>query len=170
MQFEFCMRRVFGDKARQIAGACLDDSYRKGWVEKFLKQLIRDAQDLDTTQEHREHVSTLLQGLLKETWTGDQASWHVVFDILMILAELMGYSGSCGERAYTPMYWQDLDTHLEIGNSRGKGEELQQEFKSAAKHRVEVVEFLKEKGLTDFEVAMTLKTTEYEVKKLKKSI
>ncbi len=170
MQFEFCMRRVFGDEARHIAGSSVDENYRKSWVERFLKQLVRDAQDLDTTQEHREHVSALLQGLLQETWTGDQASWRVVFDTLMMLAELMGYRGSRGERAYTPVYWQSLDKHLEIGNARGKYDELQQEFTSAAKHRSDVVTFLKDKGLTDFEVAMALKTSEYEVKKLKKGI
>ncbi|MBN2683860.1 MAG: hypothetical protein JXR40_01145 [Pontiellaceae bacterium] len=170
MQFEFCMRRVFGDDARHIAESCLDDDCRKTWVIKFIKQLIRNAQDPDTTQEHREHVSALLQGLLKDKWTGDQASWHIVFDTLILLAELMGYRGSRGVRAYLPMYWQSLDTHLIIENDRGNTEQLQNEFKSAAAHRTEVVQFLKDKGLTDFEVAMAMKTSEYEVKKLKRGI
>ena len=170
MQFEFCMRRVFGDEARHIAGSCLDANFRKEWVERFLKKLIRDVQDLDTTQAHREHVSARLQGLLKETWAGDEAPWQIVFEALMVLAELMGYSGPHGERPYTPMYWQSMETHLEIGNARGKCEELQKEYFSAAGYRVDVVRFLKEKGLTDFDVAMALKTSEYEVKKLKKCI
>ncbi|MBU1734630.1 MAG: hypothetical protein KKC28_06370 [Verrucomicrobia bacterium] len=170
MQFEFCMRRVFGDDARHIASSCLDGNYRREWVKKLLKQLIRDVQDLDTTQEHRQHVSCFLEGMLKESWTGEEASWRIVFDLFLLLVELMGYCGVRGERTYTPMYWQSLETHLDIGNARGKCEELQREFFSAAKHRAEVVKFLKDKGLTDFEVAMTLKTSEHEVKKLKKGI
>lgn len=169
-QFEFCMRRVFGDPARHIAGLCLDDSIRCEWVDKLLKQLIRDAQDLDTTQEHRERISYLLEALREERWRGDDASWHLVFDLLNLAAELMGYQGARGERPYTPMYWQSLQTHLDIGNARGRCDELQEEFVSAAARRVEVVRCLKGQGLTDFEVAMALKTSEYEVKKLKKGI
>jgi len=142
----------------------------KKWVQKFLKQLIRDVQDLDTTQEHREHVSENLQSLLNSNWTGEDASWRVVFNILTILAELMGYSEFSGKRVFIPAYWQSLNTHLDIGNANGKCDELQKEFKSAAGHRADVIRYLKDKGLTDFEVAMTLKTSEYEVKKLKKGI
>lgn len=170
MEFEHCMRRVFGDEAYHIAGSCLDDNFRNGWVKKFLRKLIRDVQDLDTTQEHREYVSAHLQSLLKEKWTDDKASWRLVFDILIVLAELMGYSGLDGERVYSPAYWQSLKTHVDIGNAHGKFDQLEKEFISAARHRADVVFFLKDKGLTDFEVAMALKTSEYEVKKLKKGI
>ena len=170
MQFEFCMRRVFGNDARHIASSCLDENCRREWVERLMKNLIRDAQDLDTTQEHREHVSSFLETLRRQTWTGEDASWAVVFDLLTLIAELMGYRGANGERAFTPMYWQSLQTHLDIGNAHGRSEELQREFSSAAKNRVEVVKFLKDRGLTDFDVAMALKTSEHEVKKLKKGI
>jgi len=68
------------------------------------------------------------------------------------------------------MYWQAFETHVDIGNARGKCEELKQEFSSAAKYRAEIVKFLKDKGLSDFEVAMAMKTSEHEVKKLKKGI
>ena len=170
MAFENCMRKVFGDEASHIAGACLDNDYRNEWVQKFLKILIRDVQDLDTAQEHREYVSVYFEGLFKERWTDDNASWRVVFNILRIVAELMGYSGSDGVRTYIPAYWQSLKTHIDIGNAHGKIDQLQKEFRSAAEHRADVVRYLKDKGLTDFEVAMTLKTSEYEVKKLKKGI
>jgi transcriptional regulator len=66
------------------------------------------------------------------------------------------------------VYWQEMQTHLEIGNERGQGERLVQEFHSAAARRVQVVCFLKNQGLNDFEVAMALKTSEHEVKKLKR--
>jgi hypothetical protein len=166
MEFEMCMRRIFGNEANHIAGGCLLDNYRKKWVQKFLKQLIRDAQDLDTTQEHREHVSEHLQGLLNSKWTGDDASWRVVFDILTILAELMGYGDFSGKRSYTPAYWQSKETYY----VKGKYDQIYKEGISSAKYRVDVVNYLKDKGLTDFEVAMALKTSEYEVKKLKKGI
>lgn len=168
MQFETCMRRVFGDGASHIASSCLNEEFRSQWVSRLLKQLIRDAQDLDTTQKHRERVSFLLEALQKNNWKGDDASWRLVFDLLALTTELLGYEGVKGYRTYTPMYWQEMQTHMDIGNERGQSEQLMQEFQSAAARRVKVVRYLKEQGLSDFEVAMTLKTSEHEVKKLKK--
>ena len=170
MDFELCMRRVFGDEAVHIAGGCLDDSFRQMWVKKLLKQLIRDAQDIDSHQKHREHISAMLEFLLKRGWTGDKASWSIVFNLLSFIADLLGYAGAKGTRAYTPMFCQSLQTHLDIGNATGKADELLEEYASAARNRAEVVKYLKEKGLTDFDVAMALKTTESEVKKLKRGI
>lgn len=168
MEFETCMRRVFGDVASHIASSCLNEEFRSQWVSRLLKQLIRDAQDLDTTQKHRERVSCLLEALQKNNWKGDDASWRLVFDLLALSTELLGYEGVKGHRTYIPMYWQEMQTHLDIGNERGQGEKLMAEFQSAAARRVQVVHYLKEQGLSDFELAMTLKTSEHEVKKLKK--
>jgi hypothetical protein len=168
MEFETCMRRVFGDEASHIASSCLNERYRAQWVMRLLKHLIRDAQDLDTTQKHRERISYLLEALQKKNWKGDDASWGLVFDLLALAAELLGYEGIKGHRTYIPLYWQELQTHLAISNERGQCEKLMQEFQSAAARRVLVIRYLKAQGLSDFEVAMTLKTTEYEVKRLKK--
>jgi len=168
MKFETCMRRVFGDEASHIASSCLNEEYRGQWVSRMLKQLIRDAQDLDTAQKHRERISYLLEALQKTDWKGADASWALVFDLLALVAELFGYEGIKGHRTYIPVYWQEMQTHLEIGNERGQGERLVQEFHSAAARRVQVVCFLKNQGLNDFEVAMALKTSEHEVKKLKR--
>lgn len=170
MQFETCMRRVFGDDATQIASSCLNGEARGQWVAKLLKHLIRDAQDFDTSQKHRERVSYLLEALQKQNWKGDDASWGIVFDLLALASELFGYEGIKGHRTYVPMYWQDSQTHLDIANERGQFEQLEKEFQSAAGRRVQVIHYLKEQGLTDFEVAMTLKTSEHEVKKLRKRI
>jgi len=168
MEFETCMRRVFGDKASHIASACLNEDYRVGWVSRLVKHLIRDVQDLDSTQQHRERISYLLEALQKQNWKGDDASWGLVFDLLALTAELLGYEGIKGHRTYIPLYWQELQTHLVIGNERGEGGQLLQEFQSAAAWRVQVVHYLKHQNLTDFEVAMALKTSEREVKQLKK--
>lgn len=170
MEFETCMRRVFGDEADHIASSCLNDEYRVEWVCRLLKHLIRDVQDLDTTQKHRERISYLLEALQKQKWKGNDASWALVFDLLALVAELLGYEGIKGHRTYIPLYWQEMQKHLDIGNERGQGEQLMQEFQSAAAWRVQVVRYLKEEGLTDFEVAMALKTSEQEIKKLKKSL
>jgi hypothetical protein len=169
-EFEFCMRCVFGDEAYQIAGSCLNDDYRSQWVERFLKKLISNAQELDTTQKHRERISYLLEALKKQNWKGEDASWAIVFDLLATIAELLGYEGVKGHRTYLPMYWQEMQTHLDVGNERGQGEQLQQQFMSAAARRVEILRYLKNQGITDFEVAMAMKTSESEVKKLKKQI
>lgn len=169
MAFETCMRRVFGDGASHIASSCLNGDHRAEWVSRLLKHLIRDAQDLDTTQKHRERMSYLLEMLQKQKWRGDDASWALVFDLLALATELLGYGGIKGRRTYIPLYWQALQTHLDVGNERGQTEQLMQEFQSAARWRVQVVRYLKEKGLTDFEVAMTLKTSEHEIKKLKRA-
>jgi hypothetical protein len=169
MALETCMRRVFGDEANHIASSSLDEKYRRRWVSRLLRQLIRDAQELDATQRHKERISYLLEALQKQKWTGDDASWRLVFDLLALATELLGYEGSSGHRPYTPMYWQELQTHLDIANEEGQSERLQEEFRSAAAWRAEVVRYLKVKGLNDLEVAMALKTSEYEVKKLKRA-
>ena len=170
MEFEFCMRRVFGNDADHIASGCLNGKFRSEWIRRLLKTLVRDAQEVDTTQHHREHLSHLLETCLKEPWDVDEPSWHTIFELLMLVAELLGYQGVRGERVYTPIYWQELKTHLDICNARGKADELQAEFASAARTRAEVVRILKDKGLSDFDVAMALKTSEYEVKKLKRGV
>jgi len=169
MQFEGCMRRVFGDDAYHIAGSCLDGTFRGKWVKRLLKQLIRDVQDIDTTQEHRERISHLLESCMKESWATEEPSWHTIFGLFTLIAELLGYQGTQGNRPYTPMFCQDRQIHLAVGNARGKADELQEEFRSAARTRAEVVMYLKGRGLSDFEVAMVLKTSEQEVKKLKRS-
>ena len=161
------MRRVFGDEAYGIAGSCLDGDQRKNWAESLLKKLIRDCQDLDTTQRHREHISYMLESLLKDAWDREEPTWRIVFDLLMLIAELLGYEGARGERPYTPMYWQDLKTHVDIANSRGRTDDLQEEFQSAARMRSEVIKTLKTQGYSDFQIAMALKTSEHEVKKIK---
>jgi hypothetical protein len=66
----------------------------------------------------------------------------------------MGYQGMRGERPYTPMCWQPLRAHLDSGNARGKADEFHEEFISVAKRRREVVQYLKDQDLTDFDVAM----------------
>lgn len=168
MAFETCMRRVFGNKAGHIAGSCLDEKYRSRWVSRFLKRLIRDVQDLDSTQRHRERISCHLEALHKENWKGDDASWRMVFNLLALTAELLGYEGIRGDRAYVPMYWKEFQTHVDISNERGQHERLMEEWQSAAARRVQVVHYLKGQGLSDFDIAMALKTSEHEVKKLKK--
>lgn len=168
MQFELCMRRVFGDDAYHIASSCLDGEARSKWVSNLFKQLVRDVQELDTTQQHRERISHMLETFMKSKWREDEPSWATVFNLIMLISELMGYQGVRGERAYIPMYWQDLQMHLDIGNARGKSEELLGEFESASRTRAEVVKWLKEKGLSDFDIAMALKTSEHEIKKLKR--
>lgn len=35
MEFEMCMRRIFGDEANHIAGGCLMGSYRKNGYRSF---------------------------------------------------------------------------------------------------------------------------------------
>ncbi len=170
MAFEHCMRRVFGDDAYHIAGHCLDEDTREEWIHRLLKTLVRDAQELDTTQKHRERVSYLLESLTKKRWRGDDAQWGLVFSLLTLIAELLGYEGIKGHRPHTPMYWQNLETHVDMGNERGQADLLKEEFESAAARRVQVVNYLKQQGLTDFEIALTLKTSEYEVKKLKKNL
>jgi hypothetical protein len=82
------------------AGTAVDGKFRSKWVKRFLKRLIRDAQDLDTTQDHRESISALLEICLKEKWTSKEASWNLVFSLLMLLAGLMGYQGMSGRRTY----------------------------------------------------------------------
>jgi hypothetical protein len=121
-------------------------------MKRLLKQMIHDAQDLDTTQEHRERISYLIEALQKERWTGDDASWHFVFNLLNLIVELMEYQGTRGERPYTPMYWQSLKAHLDFGNARGKADELHEEFIAAAKRRREVDQYLKAQGFTDFDI------------------
>jgi hypothetical protein len=151
------------------AGTAVDGKFRSKWVKRFLKRLIRDAQDLDTTQDHRESISALLEICLKEKWTSKEASWNLVFSLLMLLAGLMGYQGMSGRRTYLPMYWQDQQTHADFCYDQGQYEKLEEEFLSASRVRLEVVKYLKDRGLSDFKVAMALKTSEYEIKKLKKS-
>ncbi len=75
-----------------------------------------------------------------------------------------------GVKTHVPALWEELQVHVDEGNRKGKCDELAQEHRSANEWRVKIVEFLKENGLSDFKTSLAMKTSEYEIKKLKREI
>src|SRR5262249_35403979 len=101
----------------------------------------------------------------------DAPSWDLILRLVAFIGRLLGFDFHQGSQCHSIAYFQTPAQHY-TADLLAHGDALQDYYdkKDAVSMRREVVALLKEKGLSDFKVALVLHTTEYEVKKLQKEL
>jgi hypothetical protein len=170
MVFEVTMRRFFGDKADHIAASGRSPGSRARWLHKAVDRMLGMIDQIDTTVWHKERMMAEIGELRSALSPSQHASWEAVYRLFRLCAFLLGYGSNSAVRFYTPLYVQDRDQYFtEIIMKGGNGKQLCHEEQSAVAIRQRLVRQLKSEGLSDFRISLVLKTSDYEVKKLRRS-
>lgn len=168
MEFEITMRLLFGDRADHIASSHNHHGHRNSWLRKAIRKLLRLVNDLNTTPRHKQMLMNELGGATAHLKRAKAPSWDLVYALLRLSMRLLGCDYLRGARCHTPFYWQtpaqyDTSTILQGGDVM----QLHYDRSNAVALRREVVETLRNKGVSDFVISLVLNTSEYEVKQLR---
>jgi len=171
MLFETTVRIFLGDDAFHIAGQAHSEKDRKKWYAKVLKIIIKRIQTIETNTRHMERLAycseTTLNALKERPFRESVFSMH----LLRLVGALLGFGGIRGSVLHSLFYYQTSDQHYTEGIFAGKDTlEDYYEKDNAMSIRKDIVNQLKSQGLTDFQISLVLKTTEYEIKKIKKEL
>lgn len=169
--FERTMCLFFGDKAYNIAGEESSIRWRKEWLSKAAKTIIKQINKLDTTTRHKQMLMVESEELLAATKSRKPEPWNLVYRLLRLCGRLLGFDFDRGTIVHTPIYYQTAGQHFTSSILAG-GDAAHDYYdrKDAISIRKTVIENLKIEGFDHFKIALVLNTTEYEVKKLSKNL
>lgn len=170
MAFELVVRRFLGKRrAYGIAGQEANEKHRKEWLRKTGDRISREIDDIDTVEEHRTQLHHF-SGEFRSALSSRKCDpWYLTYSLLGLVSALLGRLSASGSRYCLPSYTLTMDeyyTHL----IRKGGDPLQHHYdkKNVVLMRKEVVSFLKEKGLSENQIALTMNTSAHQIRKLKK--
>lgn len=171
MLFEYTIQLFLGTKANHIAGQANSPRYRREWLNRVVRTLLKQIDGLETTPRHRQVLMASVESIPAILRTEDQPSWKLVFCLFGIIGRLMGRDFELGARCHTLAYFQTPSQHFTADLMQNPGATPDgYDSKDAISVRRDVIANLKQKGLSDFKIALVLRTTEYEVKKLRKGL
>lgn len=169
MAFEIAMMQFFGEKGHHIASHAGNETLTKKWLLKAIQRMMRNVDEIDTTVRHKEKILSdigHLEDAIKK-WDNPE---EIIFIFFMLCGKLLGYCGYKA-RCHTPVYWQTEDQCFTTAILQGGNAE--QDYRIGRKNIVSVrkklIQDLKRDGHDDFKISLILNTTEYEVKKLRRS-
>lgn len=171
MWFELTVRLFLGDKAYQIAGQEGNEKYRKEWLQKVAKVIMKWIDELDTTTGHQKVLAAEAENFFNAVKSRTLAPWSLIYILLRLCGRLLGFDFIRGSILHTPTYHQTNDQYYTTHILEG-GDPMQDYYdrKDTISVRRRLVEQLKDEGFTDFKIALVLNTTEYQVKKLRKGL
>jgi hypothetical protein len=168
MQFENTMRILFGEKAYQIAGIEANPKYRREWLQKAVRELLRLVDSLDTVPRHKKMLMLEIEAVSSALKGSAEPSWELVYRLFRLCMRLFGFDYMSGVRCHTLAYWQSPSQHYTVrlmeGEDAVRGEE---EEKDAISLRRGVAKELKKRGFDDFKISVVLNTSEHAVKQLR---
>jgi len=169
LDYEYTMRLFLGDKAYQIAGTESNTTAKRQLLRKLCKTLLRQIDKLDTTNRHRASLMYEVTTLNERLKIKEPDLWGLIYVLLRLVGRLLGYHFMHGVRPHTPMYYQTPDQHFtdELLSSESPVRPLELK-RNAIVVRRRIVAQLIDEGMSDFDVSLVLRTSEYEVKKLLK--
>ena len=172
LSFELSMCQFFGDKADGIAGEANNKKFRKQWLLKAMKAMLRRVDKIETTTRHKMLLMSEIERLSEKIKKSNEASWEIIFTLFSLCSRLLGYDYCSGAIYNTPIYHQTKAQYYNEKIFEEGGDALQHYYdnKDAISVRKEVINDLKAKGYDDFNVALILNTTEYKIKKLRKNL
>lgn len=171
MDFELTMRLFMGDKAYHIAGQESHDKYRREWLLKAAKIIIRRVDALESTTRHQQMLMNEAEQLIQSLKGVKVTPWSIVYRLFCLCGRLWGFDFVRGSILHTPIYYQNPEQYYTSEILSG-GDTLQDYYdkKDALSTRKRIAEQLKKEGLTDFKIALVLNTTEYQIKKMRKGL
>lgn len=171
MSFELTIRLFLGEKAYHIADQEGNEKYRKEWLQKVGKVIIKRVDQLDTTTRHQRVLAAEAGRFFNAVKSRALSPWGLIYILLRLCGRLLGFDFVRGSILHTPTYYQTNHQYYTTHVLEG-GDPMQDYYdrKDAISVRQKLAGQLKNEGLTDFKIALVLNTTEYQVKKLKKGL
>ena len=173
LYFEHAIRMFLGDKAYHIAGAAHQPSAFRRWLRQCVPVMRKRVDELDTTTRHKEMLLREIGNLdnllrIKKGGTDEE----VILNSFRLIARLFGFDGLSGKIHNEPLYHQThaqhfLELHTWNDPMRPWFDIVEEQRTNTTLIQGRVYEFLKQEGLSDFQIAQVLNTTEKAVKKLK---
>ena len=169
--FEYTLNLLFGKKAHQIAGYYNNKKERNKWFLKAIRFFIKEANQFDTTESHKEQIISCLECLKSSVKRKSSSEQFTLF--LRLTALLLGFNTTRGGRSYSLVYWQSEGQYLsEKSYQNNNVFYLSSEYKKLKKNIIakkrDIIERLKSDKYTRFEIALIFNTTEYKIKKILK--
>lgn len=170
MLFEHTMQLFFGKKANHIAGQINSPRHRREWLGRVVRVLLKRIDALETTPRHRQLLMANVEAIDRILTADTEPSWELVFGLFAVIGRLLGFDFE-GARCHSLAYFQTPSQHFTTDLLENGQPTLDAHAKQdAITIRSDVIALLKQKGLSDFKIALVLSTTEYEVKKLRKGL
>jgi len=165
------MRLLLGEKAYHIAGQEAHEKYRRDWLKKATKAILRAVDSIETTTRHKQMLITEVEKLIDSLKGKKPSPWAIIYCLFRLCGRLVGFDSLRGSVLHTPFYYQEANQYYteQILN----GEDTMQDFydrKDAVSTRKRLIEQLKEEGFTDCKISLILNTTEYQIKKIRKGL
>lgn len=171
MLFETTIRSFLGDKAYHIAGQVHVERHRKEWYRKALKRVIAKIQSIDTPTRHKEQLALWSERALDTLGQKNYRETEFALCLLRLTGALLGFAGVRGANIVTLMYYQTPDQHFT--EAIISGQDMSQYYdnqKNSVSIQKKLVAQLKGEGLRDYQIALVLNMSEYQVKKLKNEL
>ena len=124
MDFELTMRLFLGDKAYHIAGQESHDKYRREWLLKAAKRILRRVDAIETTTRHKKLLMAEAEKLVQSLKGQIRSPWTIAYRLFRLCGRLLGFDFVRGSIVHTPMYYQTPDQHYTTEIFEG-GDELQ---------------------------------------------
>lgn len=167
LDFEYSMRLLLGNSADHIAGQANIPEYRNKWLRKAVDKMLKMVDSIDTTSRHKERLVSDLNSIRSSFSRAADPTWPLVFRFFSLCGRLLGFD-FLGSRINTPVYHQEYNQYYtELIKSGGDVMQDYYDKKNFISIRRRLVHELKKEGLNDFQIAMVLNTSEYQVKKLR---
>jgi DNA-binding CsgD family transcriptional regulator len=165
MLFEITMQMFFGQDVCNIASQVGNEKHRKEWYRKVLRKIIKETQKIDTSTNHKESIAHWSESALKVLSERHFNETKFCLYLLGLVGSLLGFVAA----GTAPVYLRTFSTEA---MSRGIDmTELMRDYNNnSITVRRRIINQLKEEGLDDFQIALVLNTSEYQVKKLRKQI
>ncbi len=171
LSFEYTIRMFLGDKAFHIAGLVHEPKHRKKYFKQVIKRILKQIDRIDTNTAHKKRMFSAAQSLLSELQSRKLCDITVSIKLLRLVGILLGYSGVKGAILNTPFYYQTPGQHFTEAILNGTDTHSDDnESKNVITKRKEIIGQLKGDGMTDYDIALVLNTTEYQIKKLRKEL
>jgi len=165
MLFENTMMMFLGDEAYQTAGQVYNEKHRKEWYRKSVKKIIKRVQEIDTTTRHKESITHYAERALVVLSEKPLNETKLSILLFALAGSLLGFIPT----GTLPVYLRTFRTEA---LSKGIDEvDLGRDYyRNSISVRRKIISQLRKEGLNDFQIALVLNTSEYQVKKLRKEL
>jgi len=174
MDFEMTMRLLFGQRAYHIAGEAMHPPSRRQWLREALRKIMVIVNKLDTAPHHKEVLLRTLNDGKASLKEGD-SSWPLVISLMRLSIHLLGFEYATGTQFQQPIYSRDWGQYY-TARSHNRGtdsdalDESHNDKQNAIVARRRLVQQLSDNGMNTFQIALVLNTSEYEVKRLRRTV
>lgn len=167
--FEHTLYLFFGDEACQTAGQANHPMHRRTWLRKVCRLILKRIDTLDTTPRLKESLLSTVEYASEEIRADHQPTWRLVFRLFALTGKLLGYRSHKGAIIDLVPHWRHEALYLTEKILRGGSRSRRYDDKQAARsERRQIVGLLKKQGLSDRKIALVLRTSEYEVRQLRR--